>query len=828
MDERVDVFALGSILCEILTGKPAFTGRTVSEIQSKAARCDLEETRARLEACEVDEELVLLARECLAEEPADRPRDAGDLVERVSRYLNGVQERLRASEVACAAEAARAEEARHTAEAERRSRRLTVALAASILGLVGLGLGGYGWSQHQRAERHAKLARAVDDALAEAGFLQAEALAAPPGELGKWGEALAAAKRAESLLNQEAFGDEDRRRVAVLRGRIEHERQVARDRARVRKADQALLAELETVRGSQEDGNDGFRRTDGEYQTAFLKAGLNVKAMGPAEAAGWIRARSKPADLAAYLDDWASVKRRAAGAGIDAWRSIVAAASAADPNPWRNALRRHLGSTEEEARAELRRLADDMAEQDGQPPESLVLLARELRNLGEPSDRQRAVEILRRAATRHPDDFWVQVELSRMPGVSTEEALRHLTAATAIRPESASAHRKLAEHLNQRVEAVAEYREVLRLQPDSSWAQLGLCKALQTLGKLGEEIEAYRAAIRRRPDDAWAHARLGVALKVQRQYEEAIEEFHRATKLNPDMALAHVELGGLLWDQGRKADAAVPWSEAVRLNPDDAIMQINLGSARLAAGDYRGAVESYREAVRLQPDNASVYTYLGTALTHEGDLAGAEVAYHQAIRLNPGMASAHLALGHLLWIQGRIAEAAVPWSEAVRLNPDDALTQMNLGSARRFGGDFDGAVASYREGVRLKPHVDEFRRMLGHSLREVNQMEAAIAEFREAARLRPDDFNHQVSLGLALRDDGKLAEAIDAFRQAVSLNPDGPFVHRFLGHALALSGDMLGATDEFLTAIRLNRDPSYRLRTLQLSGLSSGAARPVG
>jgi tRNA A-37 threonylcarbamoyl transferase component Bud32 len=133
MDRRADAFALGSILCEILTGQPAFTGLSAVEILHNAGRADTANALDRLARCMADPELLALARNCLATEPNDRPADAGVVANRMTAYLAGVQERLRAAELARAAERARAEEAHRTAEeaeakasAERRARRLKV------------------------------------------------------------------------------------------------------------------------------------------------------------------------------------------------------------------------------------------------------------------------------------------------------------------------------------------------------------------------------------------------------------------------------------------------------------------------------------------------------------------------------------------------------------------------------------------------------------------------------------------------------------------------------------------------------------------------------
>jgi WD40 repeat protein/tRNA A-37 threonylcarbamoyl transferase component Bud32 len=185
VDERADVFALGSILCEVLTGKPAFLGRSSGESQRKAARGELADTWARLLACEADAELVALTRACLAPEREDRPRDAGGVVSRLSSYLAGVQERLRAAELSRAAESARAEEAQRTAaaaegqaKAERRARRMTSALAASILALVGLGGGGLAWFQGRHARQLADEHQRTLNALGESRDSQRRAEAA--------------------------------------------------------------------------------------------------------------------------------------------------------------------------------------------------------------------------------------------------------------------------------------------------------------------------------------------------------------------------------------------------------------------------------------------------------------------------------------------------------------------------------------------------------------------------------------------------------------------------------------------------------------------------
>ena len=152
LDERADVFALGSILCEILTGEPAFAGEAGAEVYRKAERADLSEAFARLDACDADAELVGVAR-IVPGRRAEAPAEGrGDRRDGLTAYLRGVEGRLREAELAQARAETRAAE-------ERRRRRLTLALAASVLATVLIGSVGWGWIEHERRSREEHDAR---------------------------------------------------------------------------------------------------------------------------------------------------------------------------------------------------------------------------------------------------------------------------------------------------------------------------------------------------------------------------------------------------------------------------------------------------------------------------------------------------------------------------------------------------------------------------------------------------------------------------------------------------------------------------------------------
>jgi tetratricopeptide (TPR) repeat protein len=133
VDPRADVFALGAMLCEILTGRPPYSGESSEDVVRNAANANLAEAYTRLDACGADQDVRDLARRCLAAERTDRPADAGVVAREIEAYQVSVAERLRQAQVERAGAEARVREAAAKSRAERRARLALLGLAAALL-----------------------------------------------------------------------------------------------------------------------------------------------------------------------------------------------------------------------------------------------------------------------------------------------------------------------------------------------------------------------------------------------------------------------------------------------------------------------------------------------------------------------------------------------------------------------------------------------------------------------------------------------------------------------------------------------------------------------
>ncbi len=184
------------------------------------------------------------------------------------------------------------------------------------------------------------------------------------------------------------------------------------------------------------------------------------------------------------------------------------------------------------------------------------------------------------------------------------------------------AHHNLGNALNDQGkldEAIAEYREAIRLKPDDAEAHFNLGNALATRGSSTRPSPNTATAIRLKPDDAEAHFNLGIALRDQGKLDEAIAEYREAIRLKPDDAEAHYNLGIVLCDVkgtarrgGRRIPRGDPAQARLRRGPHQPRHRPG------GQGKLDEAIAEYREAIRLKPDDAEAHYNLGVALTDQG------------------------------------------------------------------------------------------------------------------------------------------------------------------------------------------------------------------
>ncbi|MBM81942.1 MAG: hypothetical protein CMJ78_15320 [Planctomycetaceae bacterium] len=355
--------------------------------------------------------------------------------------------------------------------------------------------------------------------------------------------------------------------------------------------------------------------------------------------------------------------------------------------------------------------------------------------------------------------------LDKLGDVDGSKEAREL--ASSLSPSSAIDHFLLGEidrKAGRFENALQSYSAVVKLDNDHFWAHnmSGVCN-LQ-LGKLDTARQCYEMCSGLRPKFSWTYLTLAIAEAFDGNYESALKHFKTAEAYDSDSYNVFMMRGVVLSNRLGDEIADLETQESNGVITDD------------LQRDYDEAIRDFKKAASLDPTEYEPHFNLGE--THrrmadwiaKGDggdiaaelyLAKARVSLNHAIALAPQVAKPHEIRALVYWLQKEYALAIEDSRQAI-LKYRDAASKARcykiIGGVSFDQAELLSALEAYDQSTDLNPNDAEVQAARAEVKLKLGQYVEAVQGFSRYLALNPIEF---------LAKEAK-AEVIEARAQALA------------------------------------------------------------
>ncbi len=181
-------------------------------------------------------------------------------------------------------------------------------------------------------------------------------------------------------------------------------------------------------------------------------------------------------------------------------------------------------------------------------------------------------------------------------------------------------------------QAVAELKRATALAPNSDEAYVRLGDAYLQSGNAPAAMQSFQKAIQINPYFWNNQDEIGNAYFQQGDYAKALDAFHQVTTLAPDIDAGYENMGNVYLREGKYQDCIPYYQKALQIEPYWTTYS-NLGTAYFFLKQYVDSAAAYEKAVALNPNDSEVVVNLADAYRWSGQQDKARTTYQQAISL---------------------------------------------------------------------------------------------------------------------------------------------------------------------------------------------------